>query len=289
MDKIHGLLADVREKYNKPEVWPELAQKYGLVAGKGMDMMYGFLRDVGAQVNGEPSETETEAELQAVQYRAGDRVVCLGTAFGRFQKGEVGTIERLGDSQADVLLDGRNAPVRIDFCSFEHADGIAWELRDPRPRVEAVLAHVKTKGPLPPSVARGKELEDALQELFDKQDLNGNGVLEELELVKLNQKIAMLHFGKDSKEARKDVIEDKFVKLFREKLDIRGEAIVYPLFREHILERLDSVDPDPRAQIMIVDQWIAEAESGRQAFRYPSFASESDAPFLPHLQVVQAR
>merc|ERR1711924_65305 len=122
----------------------------------------------------------------------------------------------------------------------------------------------KTKGCLPPSVARIKELEDGLQLLFKRQDLKGDGVLEELELIKLNQKIAMLHYGKDSKEADKALIQERYAKLFREKLDARGEAVVYPLFREYILERLDAVDPDPRAQVMIVDQWIAEADSGRE-------------------------
>jgi len=237
----------------------------------------------------ECKEQMPEAQIQAVQYHVGDRVVCLGTSFGRFEKGDVGTIVCLRGSQADVRLDGRefNATVRIDFCSFEHADGIEWELQDPRPRAAAIKAHVKAKGPLPPGVARTKDLEVAVQELFEKQDLNGDGVLDEAELIKLNQKIAMLHFGKDSSEARKDVIEDKYMKLFREKLDSRGESVVYPLFREYILERLDAIDPDPRAQIMIVEQWIAEAESGREVFRFPSFSSESDAPYMPAL--VQAR
>ena len=35
---------------------------------------------------------------------------------------------------------------------------------------------------------------------FRKQDLNGNGVLEEEELIKLNQKIAMMHYGARAKE-----------------------------------------------------------------------------------------
>jgi len=228
--------------------------------------------------------------VEAVQFKSGDRVVCIGTAFGRFEKGQLGTIERLEGSHALVLLAGKDAPISIDASMFEHADGIEWELRDPRaagdprPRVDVIREHIKTIGCLQPTVARSQEIEDGLQELFKKQDLNGDNVLEELELIKLNQKIAMLHYGKDSKDAKKATIEEKYIKLFREKLDARGDAIVYPLFREYILERLDAVDPDPRAQVMIVEQWIAEAQSGREAFRYASMRSESDGPYVPESQ-----
>merc|ERR1719329_574608 len=132
-----------------------------------------------------------------------------------------------------------------------------------------------------------KELEENIQMLFRRHDLKGNGVLEEMELIKLNQKIAMLHYGVESKEADADAVAEKYSKLFRENIasDSRGEPIVYPIFREYILKQLDNVDPDPRAQVMIVDQWIAEAESGREAFKYTSMQSESDFPFIPPSQM----
>lgn len=234
---------------------------------------------MGAQT----SSPQQPLAVKAVRYQAADRIVCVGTAYGRFQKGQVGTIERVAGTQAVVWLDGGDAPLTISQSCFEHADGIEWELADGSRHQEAIKEHIKKAGLLPTSVARDQRLEQGLQELFRMQDLNGNGVLEEMELIKLNEKIAMLHYGKDSKEAQKDVIREKYTKLFREKLDARGEAVVYPLFREYILERLDAVDPDPRAQDMIVDQWIAEADSGRQAFACRSFSRESDAGFLPRV------
>merc|ERR1711869_57764 len=45
---------------------------------------------------------------------------------------------------------------------------------------------------------QSSSLEDLFRELFYLHDLNGNGLLEELELVKLNEKIAMLHHGMET-------------------------------------------------------------------------------------------
>lgn len=247
--------------------------------------IYDLLTQAGSckeQPAGYPTKPVSKCPaVQAVGCKLGDRIVCVGTAFGRFEKGQVGTIQQLDGSQALVLLDGADAPIWIGHNCFEHADGIEWELADGRRNDAAIKEHVRQSGPLPTSVARCRQLEDGLQELFRMQDLKGDGVLEEMELIKLNQKIAILHYGKDSKEAQKGVITEKYTKLFREKLDVNGDAVVYPLFREYILERLDAVDVDPRAQAMIVEQWIAEADSGREAFNCCSLASESDAPFMP--------
>jgi len=234
-------------------------------------------------------ESMQEAPVVAVKHKIGDRVVCIGTSFGRFEKGQVGMIRRLHGAQALILLDGRDMPIMIDSSSFEHADGIQWELSASKPRQESrIKEHIKMRGGLPTSVARMQELEEGLQELFSKHDLKGNGVLEELELIKLNQKIAMLHYGKGSKEAEKGAITEKYGRLFREQLDARGSPVVYPVFREYTLKQLDAVDLDPRAQVMIVDQWIAEAESGREAFRFTSMESETDAPFMPHCRALPA-
>jgi len=226
-------------------------------------------------------DSKPQSPVIAVEHKIGDRVVCIGTAFGRFEKGQVGTIRRLYGQQALILLDGQDEAITIDSSSFEHADGIEWQLKDSRPRAEAIRDHLRTKGRLSANVARTEELEDGLQELFQKQDLKGNGVLEEWELIKLNQKIAMLHYGLGSKDAEKGLIAQRYGELFRDKLDARGQPIVYPVFREYTLKQLDGVDLDPRAQVMIVDQWIAEAESGREAFRFSSMQSESDLPFMP--------
>lgn len=221
-----------------------------------------------------PAEDDREPSVMAVGYKAGDRVVCLGTAFGRYEKGEVGTIHQVdGTQKALVLLDGRSEAFEIGQACFEHADGIEWELAQ----------KVKRGTHLPTSVKRGKELEDLIQELFRKQDLNGNGVLEEEELIKLNQKIAYLHYGKD--DGKQLSVKENMTKLFRGKLDVRGHAIVYPLFREYILHQLDDVDTDERAQVMIVEQWIAEAVSGREAFAFKSCASDSDDMYMPRSQL----
>lgn len=224
------------------------------------------------------SSLVTLPPVKAVGYKVGDRVVCLGTAFGRYEKGQNGTIHRAddGSQKALVLLDGKPDPILIGLACFEHADGIEWELADSTRKF-------KRGTPLPCSVKRGQELEESIQELFRKQDLNGNGVLEEAELIKLNQRISYLHHGRDDEKQR--CVEQDMTKLFREHLDVRGDAVVYPLFREYILLQLDAEDTDERAQIMIVEQWIAEADSGREAFSLCSVSSETDFAYMPRKQV----
>lgn len=216
--------------------------------------------------------------VKAVDYKAGDRVVCLGTAFGRYEKGQIGTICRVADysQQALVLLEGRSDAILIGQACFEHADGIEWELADNS-------RNLKRGTPLPCSVKRGQELEALIQQLFKKQDLNGDGVLEEAELIKLNQRISYLHHGRD--DTKEQSVKENMTKLFREHLDVRGNAVVYPLFREYILHQLDAEDRDERAQIMIVEQWIAEADSGRAAFSLCSVSSETDFAYMPRNQI----
>eukprot|EP00928_Gymnodinium_smaydae_P022668 TRINITY_DN18969_c0_g1_i1.p2 TRINITY_DN18969_c0_g1~~TRINITY_DN18969_c0_g1_i1.p2 ORF type:complete len:233 (-),score=52.25 TRINITY_DN18969_c0_g1_i1:236-934(-) len=124
-----------------------------------------------------------------------------------------------------------------------------------------------------------------VRELFRLHDLNKNGVLEELELIKLNEKIAMLHYGKDTDKAS---VRQKYTELFRAKLDPRGEPVPYETFRTYMLELLDTLDNDPRAQELIVEQFIAEARSGRMCFRCKSFESTTDAPFLSKIDLVDA-
>ncbi|CAE8656400.1 unnamed protein product, partial [Polarella glacialis] len=111
-------------------------------------------------------------------------------------------------------------------------------------------------------------------------DLNKNGVLEEIELIKLNEKIAMLHYGKD---VDKGEVRDKYRNHFREHLDPDGKPVSYDRFREYLVGILAQIDVDPRAQEMILEQWIAEAESARAAFFCNSMSSESDFEFLKHL------
>lgn len=217
-------------------------------------------------------------KIMAVDYKIGDRVVCLGTAYGRYEKGETGEIYQVNDQTALVKLDSRSEPIPIGFACFEHADGIEWELANKN--------KLKRGTALPTSVKRSQELEQLIQELFRKQDLNGNGVLEEAELIKLNQKISYLHCakddeGEDERRSRQLSVKENMTKLFRERLDVRGNSIVYPLFREYILHQLDDVDTDERAQVMIVEQWVAEAVSGREAFAFCSVSSATDIMYMP--------
>lgn len=110
-------------------------------------------------------------------------------------------------------------------------------------------------------------------ELFCLQDLNADGVLEEVELVKLNEKIAMLHSGKDIDRA---AVRQKYTALFREHLDAQGNPVPLETFERYVFAMLREFDPDPKAQEMILEQFIAEARSARELFRCNSFWSVSD-------------
>mmetsp|Transcript_118163 Transcript_118163/g.335180 ORF Transcript_118163/g.335180 Transcript_118163/m.335180 type:complete len:200 (+) Transcript_118163:114-713(+) len=114
-------------------------------------------------------------------------------------------------------------------------------------------------------------LEELTKDLFKLHDLNGNGLLEETELVKLNEQIAFLHHGPDM-----DVTEvrSKYIAVFRSKLDSEGRAVPYDTFRKYTREVLDGLDRDPEAQEMILEQFVAEARSARQAFDPPASPSE---------------
>lgn len=130
------------------------------------------------------------------------------------------------------------------------------------------------------SKAKAEErVDELLQKLFELHDLKANGVLEEDELIKMNEKVSLLHYGKDKTD--KNAIREKFRGVFREQLDAEGRPVPFSVFRRYMQGLLAGVDADPDAQVMMVEQFIAEAETARQAFRIPSLASESDHLFLP--------
>jgi len=110
-------------------------------------------------------------------------------------------------------------------------------------------------------------------ELFSLQDLNSDGVLDEQELVKLNEKIAMLHYGKD---IDRNAVKEKYRSVFREHLDAEGRPVPMAVFSRYVQKVLHEVDPDPAAQELILEQFIAEAQSGREMFRCNSFFSVTD-------------
>lgn len=126
-------------------------------------------------------------------------------------------------------------------------------------------------------------LDELIRELFRLQDLNKNDLLEEQELIKLNQKIAMLHYGKGSKDADRDKVEEKYRNHFREHLDAEGRPVNFTKFKDYMDGMLNGIDPDPRAQEMMLEQWIAEAESGRAAFFCNSMSSVSDFEYKQNI------
>jgi len=121
-----------------------------------------------------------------------------------------------------------------------------------------------------------QRVESLVEELFRLHDLNHNGVLEEVELIKLNQKIAMLHYGKDTD---KQAVRDKFRTLFRAELDADGQPVPFAKFRGYMFKVLDGHDRSKAAQELILEQFVEEAKSGRLAFHCHSFASTTDEPF----------
>mmetsp|Transcript_15299 Transcript_15299/g.36141 ORF Transcript_15299/g.36141 Transcript_15299/m.36141 type:complete len:302 (+) Transcript_15299:21-926(+) len=126
------------------------------------------------------------------------------------------------------------------------------------------------------------QFESLMQELFRVHDLNENGLLEELELIQLNKKIAMLHYGKDIDLA---AITLKYRDLYRTGLDPEGQPVPYPTFRKYMMKVLSEIDPDVGAQEMVMEQFINEAVLARSAFHFPSTASVSDLPFLSKIRV----
>jgi len=124
-------------------------------------------------------------------------------------------------------------------------------------------------------------LEPMMKELFELQDLNKNGVLEEDELIKLNEKIAMLHHGKDTDRG---AVKKHWKDLFRSKLDPNGDPVPFPTFRRYMFELLEGMDKDRIAQELILEQYIAQAKSGRVAFHCDSFASVTDQPYRSKIE-----
>lgn len=128
-------------------------------------------------------------------------------------------------------------------------------------------------------------VDEKLRELFNLHDLKGDGFLEEQELVKLNEKIAMLHYGHDTD---KQAVKTQYQELFRSKLDHSGQPVPYSVFHTYMHQLLNDIDSSLLAQEMMLEQFIAEAQSGRVAFyTCASFQSLSDEPFLPRLSSVE--
>lgn len=121
-----------------------------------------------------------------------------------------------------------------------------------------------------------KRVETLMEQLFRAHDLLGDGVLHEEELIKLNEKIQKLHIGKD---ADMGPVRSKFKTMFRVHLDPNGSPVPYTTYRNYMHKVLSSYDADVASQEAMLEQFLAEALSGRQAFRIPSFDSDTDERF----------
>lgn len=120
-------------------------------------------------------------------------------------------------------------------------------------------------------------VQELLVELFQLHDLNGDGQLDESELIKLNEKIAMLHHGK---ETNREAVKAKFHQLFRARLDSEGKPVGFDIFGKYMSDVVGEFDRDACAQELILEQYVAEARSGRLAFRCKSFESVTDAQYI---------
>lgn len=120
-----------------------------------------------------------------------------------------------------------------------------------------------------------RRLEDLTRELFKAHDLNDDGMLQEMELVKLNEQIAMLHHGKNREEIAE--VRETYHKLFRTKLDPDGRPVPYEVFQKYARGVLEELDSDPEAQEMILEQFVAEAKAGRDAMDVASLMPEDSA------------
>lgn len=111
----------------------------------------------------------------------------------------------------------------------------------------------------------GPQLEALIQELFRAQDLKGDGMLDEDELVELNQAVAGVHDSREGEESpvKMESVQRKYSNLFRENFDSEGRPVPYTRFRSYMLEMLDQIDRNEEAQEMMVEQFLAEARLAR--------------------------
>jgi hypothetical protein len=150
-------------------------------------------------------------------------------------------------------------------CSMENYDHVCCRL-DLRKRSVACdydCCEQQKEGKQRRKRARGDEpgqtLEVLIQELFRAHDLNGDELLDEGELIRLNQAVAQVH--DDSSDS--DAVKQKYSCLFRDKLDPEGQPVPYSVFRKYMLDLLDEIDRNEDAQEMLVEQFLAEARLAR--------------------------
>jgi len=133
-------------------------------------------------------------------------------------------------------------------------------------------------------VAVARRLEELMRELFRHHDLNSNGLLEETELVSLNECIARLHHGEDFDTSQ---VRQTYKDLFRSRLSPDGGVVPFGTFQVYCKQVMEDLDPDPEAQELILEHFVAEAAAACALLpqlrtsrdREASEASEAD-PFI---------
>mmetsp|Transcript_13567 Transcript_13567/g.38568 ORF Transcript_13567/g.38568 Transcript_13567/m.38568 type:complete len:272 (-) Transcript_13567:146-961(-) len=106
-------------------------------------------------------------------------------------------------------------------------------------------------------------MRELVGELFQLHDLDGDGALQEAELIRLNEQIALLHHGDD---ADLGSVRKRYRELFRSCLSANGEPASCEAFSDYTRKVLDAMDTDPVAQELILEQWSLEAQACRQLF-----------------------
>lgn len=187
----------------------------------------------------EPSEEAAASllHLQALAYRPGESLRRLVTSSS-------------SDSGSRVVKSGPCT------CCDDDDDPKIGKNEQANPHAERKRRTANTPG--------SQQLEELVKELFQLHDLNRNGLLEEVELTKLNEKIALLHHGKN---IDRSAVKEKYRVLFREKLNPQGQPVPFETFRTYILQVLGEFDPHEEPQIMILEQFIAEAHNARATLR----------------------
>eukprot|EP00931_Biecheleriopsis_adriatica_P069350 TRINITY_DN43205_c0_g1_i1.p1 TRINITY_DN43205_c0_g1~~TRINITY_DN43205_c0_g1_i1.p1 ORF type:complete len:359 (-),score=65.05 TRINITY_DN43205_c0_g1_i1:45-1121(-) len=128
------------------------------------------------------------------------------------------------------------------------------------PAVAVEAANVVVSRSCQKSSESMQRLEALVSELFLLHDLNGDGMLDESELIQLNETVTRLHHGQDADLTE---VATKYRDLFRRKLDPQGRPVPFPTFRLCIMQMLNDIDQDLPSQEMIVEQWTTEARCAR--------------------------
>eukprot|EP00929_Paragymnodinium_shiwhaense_P053870 TRINITY_DN27009_c0_g2_i2.p1 TRINITY_DN27009_c0_g2~~TRINITY_DN27009_c0_g2_i2.p1 ORF type:complete len:429 (+),score=96.85 TRINITY_DN27009_c0_g2_i2:87-1373(+) len=174
------------------------------------------------------------------------------SGLGRAVRGATEGCGPLGNFAACGMPDSVPRPRRpaCGWIDYDEQDGQAWR-----------LAHAASSRAQRFEASRRRR-EDLLSELFSIHDLSNSGYLSEMDLIRLNEQIAILHYGAD---ADLEAVRAKYAQLFRSKLDPEGRPAPLPKFCAYMMQSLEEYDPDPEAQEMILEQFIAEASLARTA------------------------